>query len=576
MARQTDEINCDLLVVGSGAAGLSAAVTAAHHGLRVVVAEKADVVGGTTAWSGGWIFAPRNPLARRAGIVEPIDAPRTYLSGVLGNNYDGRRIDAFLVHAPRMVEFFESHTELTFEAGNQIPDTYGSVAGAGNGGRSVIASPYDGRRLGPLIRLLRKPKRETAFMGMTIQAGADLRAFLSVTRSPSALAYVARRVTRHLWDLAWHGRGMQLRNGSALVARLLRSAHDLGVRFLLDSPAESLTIEGGTVVGARLRSPRGRTLIRACRGVVLASGGFTHDREPCDVLLPFPADHRPLAVPQATGDGRRLGLQAGAGFDDSPASPAAWCPVSVVNWPDGEVGVFPHIIERGKPGIIAVTRDGRRFCNEGEGYHDYVAALLKATPAGERAESWLICTRAFQRRYGLGVSRPAPMPLSGWIRSGYLVQAGTIGELATSCGIDPAGLIRTIDRWNESARHGLDPEFGRGTTAYQRFQGDPAHAPNPCVAPIDRGPFLALRVTVGSFGSFAGLATDASARVLDRSRRPVPGLFAAGADAASVMGGHYPAGGINLGPALTFGYIAGRTAAGLPPQEDFTVPAREA
>src|SRR6516164_1519580 len=222
-------IECDLLVIGSGAAGLSAAVMAAAHGLRVVVAEKEPVFGGTTAWSGGWMWTPRNPVAQRVGIVEDIELPRTYLRHVLGAHFNEARVDAFLEAAPRMVAFFEEKTALRFEGGLKIPDTYGNVPGAGTGGRSVIAAPYDARQLGDLVHRLRTPLRETTFMGMTIQAGHDLGAFMNVTRSPGAAVHVARRFGRHLIDLAMHGRGMQLRNGLALIGRLLRSAADLGV-----------------------------------------------------------------------------------------------------------------------------------------------------------------------------------------------------------------------------------------------------------------------------------------------------------------------------------------------------------
>lgn len=563
-------LDCDLLVIGSGAAGLSAAVTAAHHGLRVIVAEKAPVMGGTTAWSGGWIFTPRNPLARRAGIVEDIEAPRTYLRSVLGTHFNEARINAFLIHAPRMVEFFETHTALQFEPGNHIPDTYGTQPGAGQGGRSVIAAPYDGRELGRNLGLLRLPLRETSFMGMTIQAGADLRAFMTVTRSLKSFTYVAGRFSRHLWQLLRHGRGMQLRNGNALIARLMKSAADLGVEFMPQSPAVRLLTEGDRVVGAELRTSSGLRQVRAAKGVVLASGGFTHDKELCDTLFPAPKEHRTLAVPETTGDGRRMAQAVGALFDTTVASPGAWCPVSTVRWKDGREGIFPHIIERGKPGLIGVMRNGKRFCNEGEGYHDYVTNLLQAIPSGQPAESWLICTKAFQRRYGLGVSRPSPVPMSHWVKSGYLIQADSIEALAKAAGIDQAGLRQTIDDWNQHARMGEDPAFGRGSTKYQRLQGDPAQQPNPCVAPIEQGPFLALRVTPGSFGCFAGLRTDASARVLDGAGQAIAGLYAAGTDTANVMGGFYPAGGINIGPAMTFGYIAGRTAAGLPAQEDIS------
>lgn len=534
---------CDVLVIGSGAAGLAAAVTAAHHGLTVIVAEKDAVLGGTTAWSGGWIWAPGNPVCGTQGTK---DSAETYLRAVLGPHFDAPRVQAFLTFAPRMVAFFQSQTALTFEPGSHIPDTYGDLPGAGTGGRSVIAAAYDGRALGPLIRLLRRPLRETTFWGLTIQSGPDLRAFMTMTRSLPAFVHVVRRMARHLWDLARHGRAMQLRNGQALVARLIRSAADLGVTLRTGCPAVRLLTEGDRVIGAVLSSNGAEIAIRARRGVVLASGGFPHD-------LP----HRSLAVPTATGDGARMAKALGARLGQT-ASPGAWCPVSLVRWPDGREAPFPHIIERGKPGLIAVLSNGKRFCNEGLGYHDFVEALLAATPP----VAWLITTRAFQRRYGLGISRPFPVPLRPWLRSGYLTAGATPEALAAACGIDPAGLRATLDDWNLHAAQGADPAFHRGTTPYMRLQGDALHRPNPCIAPINRPPYLAVRVIPGSFATFAGLATDAAARVL-RDGAPIAGLYAAGTDMASVMGGFYPAGGINLGPALTFGHIAGLHAAGL-------------
>ena len=556
------ETECDLLVIGSGAGGLSAAVTAAWHGLKVIVAEKEPVFGGTTAWSGGWMWAPRNPIAQRAGIIESAEAPRVYLRHVLGNHFDEARVAAFLDTAPRMVAFFETHTALQFEGGLKIPDTYGDAPGAGLGGRSVIAAPYDARGLGGLVSRLRLPMRETTFMGLTIQAGADLAAFMNVTRSPRAFIHVARRLGRHFVDLAVHRRGMQLRNGNALVARLLRSAADLGVELRASSPARRLLQEGGAVLGAVLGTPQGELAVRARRGVVLAAGGFPHDAARVRAMYPASAEHLTVAAPSATGDGARLGETVGGGVDGGLAAPGAWCPVSLAPFADGTVGRFPHIIERGKPGIIGVLADGRRFCNEGDGYHDYVAAMLRVAPPGREVASWLICTQAFQRRYGLGIARPAPLPVGPYIRSGYIKTGRTLAELADRCGIDPAGLTETVAAYNAHARRGEDPEFGRGSTPYNRLQGDPAHGPNPCVAPIEPGPFFAVQVFPGSFGAFAGLKTDASARVLNAEGAAIAGLYAVGADAASVMGGHYPAGGVNLGPAMTFGYIAGRHAAG--------------
>jgi succinate dehydrogenase/fumarate reductase flavoprotein subunit len=554
-------IDCDLLVVGSGAGGLSAAVTAASRGLKVIVAEKEAVFGGTTAWSGGWMWTPRNPLAQQAGIVEDREAPRTYLKEVLGNNFDEAKVDAFLEAAPRMVAFFEKNTAVQFEPGLKIPDTYGNAPGAGAGGRSVIAAPYDARKLGDLVHRLRTPLRETTFMGMTIQAGPDLGAFMNVTRSPRAALHVANRFSRHLVDLALHRRGMQLRNGLALIGRLLRSAADLGVTLCTSSPVVRLLQEEGIVRGAVLAGADGETTVRARRGVVLAAGGFGHDRERRRRLFPADAGHVALAVPSATGDGLRLGESVGGVVDESLAAPGAWCPVSLVRFPDGTTGRFPHIIERGKPGIIGVLANGRRFCNEGNGYHDYVEAMLRAVPPGQEVASWLICTHAFQRRYGLGIARPAPIPVGPYIRSGYLKTGHTLAELARHAGIDPAGLERTVAEFNRNAERGEDPEFGRGSTIYNRYQGDALNQPNPCVAPLARRPFYAVKVVPGSFGTFVGLKTDASARVLNEVGAPIPGLYAAGTDMASVMGGYYPAGGINIGPAMTFGYIAGLHAA---------------
>lgn len=559
------EETCDLIVAGSGAAGLAAAVTAAHHGLSVILAEKASVLGGTTAWSGGWIWAPGNPVARRSGITEEPGAPRRYLAAVLGNNFNPDLVDSFLTSAPEMVGFFEEETALKFDCGMKIPDTYGHQPDAGTGGRSVIAQPYDGRELGEQIALLRAPLRETTFWGMTIQAGTDLRAFMTATRSPRAALYVARRLGFHLWHLVRYGRGMQLRNGNALVARLIRSALDRGVELRPDHSIVRL-VQGADGVAGAILNANGRDIaVRVRHGVVLACGGYAWDAARREATFPRPSGHLALAVSDATGDGLRLGEAAGGRQVLDLASPGAWCPVSRVTWPDGSTGVFPHIIDRGKPGIIGVLASGRRFCNEGLGYYDYVRAMLDNVPEGDEVASWLICDHRFVRRYGLGIVRPSPVPLGPWLRSGYLKTGRTIGTLAEACGIDSAGLAETVSRFNGPARQGEDAEFGRGTTPYMRLQGDPDHAPNPCIAPIETAPFYAVRVVPGSFGTFSGLRTDGQARVLDTGGQPIPGLYAAGTDMASVMGGHYPAGGINLGPALTFGFIAGRHAAGRAP-----------
>lgn len=557
-------LDCDLLVVGSGAAGLAAAVSAAHLGKRVILVEKDAVLGGATAWSGGWLWAPRNPLAQRAGIVEDIEQPRTYLRNELGEHYRPELVDAFLQHCPDMVAFFEQHTALQFVDGNGIPDMHGDTPGAATGGHQVIAAPYDGREVLDLLPHLRKTMRETSFMGMPIMAGADLAAFLNMTRSPRALLYVVRRFTTHLYHLARYGRAMHLVNGVALVARLARSAQDLGVQMMVSTPAQRLIIEDGNICGAVVLHAGEETTIRA-KAVVLAAGGFPNDPERRKAMFPRDASgHDNLALPPAScsGDGLRLGESAGGYVADDLRSPVAWAPVSKVPYADGSVGHFPHIIDRGKPGIIGVLQNGKRFVNEAGGYYDYVDAMLKAIPEDQQACSWLICDHRFQRRYGLGFARPAPVPLWPHIRNGYLKRGHSLEALAQACGIDPFGLVATVDEFNQHARRGEDPLFGRGSTAFNRRSGDAQHnGPNPCVAPIEHGPFYAVKVQPGCFGTFAGLRTDGHARVLDGVGQPIPGLYAAGTDMASPLGGHYPSGGINIGPALTFGYIAGRHAA---------------
>jgi len=359
---------------------------------------------------------------------------------------------------------------------------------------------------------------------------------------------------------------MQLVNGVALIGRLAKSAEKLGVTLIESAPAKRLIMENGAVRGAIVASARGDIEIRAARGVVLATGGFPHDANRRKALFPrTPTGEEHLALPPVAcaGDGISLGESAGGCLVTDLASPVAWAPVSRVRHGDGSVGHFPHIIDRAKPGLIGVLCDGKRFVNEADGYYDYTAAMVAKVPEGQDVVSWLICDHRFQRRYGLGHARPFPIPVGPSIRSGYLQRADTLEKLAKLCGIDAAGLVETVGRYNHHARRGDDPEFGRGSTPYNRKQGDPHHAgPNPCVAPIEQGPFYAVKVLPGSFGTFAGLKTNGAAQVLDRSGGPIAGLYAVGTDMASVMGGHYPSGGINLGPAMTFGYIAGRHAAG--------------
>lgn len=557
---------CDLLVIGSGAGGLSAAVTAAALGLDVLVVEKERWFGGTTAWSGGWMWLPRNPLARAAGIDEDEETIRTYLRHELGEGYDERFVTMLLQQGPRMVSFFQRETAVDFIDGNLIPDFHGNSPGAGIGGRSLSAKPFDGRRLGARLADLRSPLAEVSPFGMNIASGADLRHFLNATRKLPSFLHVLRRLARHVFERALHGRGLHLVNGNALAARLLKSADDLGVTLRKGTSAVELLCEEGLVVGAVLNDGV-RRMVRARRGVVLATGGFPHDNARKARLFahaPTGREHFSAAPCANTGDGIRLGEAAGGHLGPALSDAGAWSPVSLVPRPDGTIGRFPHLVERAKPGLIMVRRDGRRFCNEADSYQDVMRALFSATPEGETAEAWLICDHAFLRRYGLGRVRPRPFPITPWLANGYLKRGDTPAALAEACGIDPDGFGEALAAYNRDAADGCDPEFGRGNTLYNRVQGDPENQPNPCVAPIRRGPFYAVKIVPGSLGTFAGLRTDEQARVLDEDNAPIGGLYAVGNDMSSMMAGRYPAGGITLGPAMTFGYVAAHHASGVP------------
>lgn len=562
----TEHEEFDVVVIGSGAGGLSTAVTAAHRGLRVLVLERDRVCGGATSRSGGWLWAPRNEFARQAGVDESVDEIKTYLRSVIGDEYDEALIDAFIQQAPEMVSFFEHETLLQFTPGAKICDIYGKNPGAGTGHRSVGPKPVNGRAFSRELRRKMAPQFwETSFLGMGIMAGPDLQGFLSASKfKPSGWWHSAKRVVKYLYDLVTTGQGMHFVNGVALTGRLMQSAVDSGVDIRTKNNAvELIRSEDGRVSGVAAETPFGVRIYSALRGVVIATGGFSANATMRREFFPHNRsadDHATLAPHTADGAGIDLGRSVGGVLDASGKSPAAWCPVSLVPYRN-RTGVFPHIMDRAKPGSIGVTRDGRRFVNEADGYWDYVNALNEVTPDGEVAEAWQVCDSRTLARYPLGFAMPRPVPKLPYLKSGYLIKADSLIELAEKCGIDGTQLAATVARFNQNAREGVDPDFNRGETPFNRYGGDPEVKPNPSLAPIERAPFYAVKVVQGSFGTFAGLRADAQARMLDTDNEPVPGVYVVGSDQKNLFGGHYPAGGINIGPAMTFGYIAGKSLA---------------
>jgi succinate dehydrogenase/fumarate reductase flavoprotein subunit len=554
----TRDIECDLLVVGSGAAGLATAITAKKRGLDVVVVEKEPVFGGTTALSGGVLWIPMGPHGRKQNPSDTREAVRTYMMQETGAYYDEAAVEAFLDNGPKMVEFFERETAMKFIP-TLYPDYHPDVAGGVPIGRSILAEPYDIRGLGKDMARLKLPLKTITFIGMMFNSSnADLKHFFQVTKSLTSFLYVARRLANHIKELALYQRAINVTSGNALAARLAQSALDLGIPILTSSPAKEIVMERGRAVGARIGGEQGEYRITAPEGVVLACGGFPQDIKRIAKAYPHlqrGGEHLSPTPVSNTGDGLAMAEAVGGTADIVFKDAAAWMPVSRVPFGNGEFGVFPHLLDRYKPGIIGVLRNGRRFTNESNSYHDVGAALIRACEGQKDTAMWLICDKPTMVKYGLGYAKPAPMPLGGLIRSGYLIKGKTLAELAQKTGIDPAGLEKEVREYNVSAVKGEDPTFGRGRTAFNRYLADPDNQPNPCVAPVRTGPFYAVKVIMGDLGTFDGIKTSVVGEVLRRDGSAIEGLYAVGNDRASIMGGNYPGAGITHGPNMTFGYI---------------------
>lgn len=566
---EQEVINVDVLVIGTGASGMSTAITAALQGLKVLVVEKEARYGGTTARSGGWLWIPGTRLAIEQGINEPPGAAKDYLRHETTTHFDEKRIDAFLENGPKAIDFFTKNTCVQFDMPPVFPDYHAEAKGGQPGGRSMVTRPFDGHELGKRIKQLAPPLQELTVFGMMLGSGPEIKHFMRAFKSPTSFVYVTKRLTKHFIDVMRNGRGMTLTNGNALAGRLAKAGMDLDIPVWLSSPVKKLVVEYDGVAGALVQHEGKTVRVNAARGVVLACGGFPFDVERRKQLFPHAPtgkEHFSPSPETNTGDGLRLAEAVGGRVDATIPHAAAWVPTSVTTRKDGSKGVMPHFIDRAKPGVISVTTKGKRFTNEGNSYHDFVQAMVKACANEPEVAAWLVCDHKALRNYGLGCVAPSPLPIGRHLRSGYLKRGSTIGELALAIGVPAATLEATVREFNRSAARGEDPEFGKGSKAYNRYQGDALIEPNPCLAPLESGPFYAIKLVVGDIGTFAGLVTDEQTRVLNSDGKPIKGLYAVGNDAASIMGGNYPGAGITLGPALTFGYVAGMNLA-QPPQE---------
>ena len=556
----SDERQVDLLVLGGGAAGMTAALTAAVLGLDVLLVEKTEVVGGTSARSAGSVWVPNSrhsPPGR-----DNFDNALRYLRAILGNRLDETRVRAFLAAAPEMVAFLEDNSTVAFRAYAHHPDYRATLEGATLSGRVLEPVPFDASVLGKGFAKLHPPLPEFMLLGGMMVDRTDIGHLLNATRSFASLRHSLGLLARYGADRVRFPRGARLVMGNALVARLYYSLLQRRVPILFSTQILSLTQSARRMTGALLQGNGTRIAVRSRGGVILATGGFSHNTAMRRRLLPAALSaHSPVAK-GAQGEGIALGQDAGARLSSSDDGNGFWSPVSLRRRRDGSLAVFPHLVlDRGKPGVIAVDPRGCRFVSEALDYHRFAAAMLTVLAGSPERSCYLICDDAFMAKYGLGMVRPGRINLRQALREGYVTQAPTLEALAQAIGIPGDALMQTVARHAGFARTGVDEDFGKGSDPYQQNLGDPRQRPNPCIGAIDKPPFYALAIHASDIGTSCGLVTDEFAQVLRGDASPIAGLYACGNDMASIMAGAYPGPGITIGPGMTFGFIAARRAA---------------
>lgn len=542
----------DVVILGSGAGGMVAAIATKAMGLDVLLLEKTSLIGGTTALSGGAIWIP--DVTQGNDSEEDVIA---YLASNVGDDRDISRWKSFVASGPQMIDFLARETQLRLVRHAGSPDYHPTLPGGKIGGRRLDPQPFDGRLLGEHFNELRAPLRAFSVFGGMMVNIADIGHLLAAHRSVMSLVHSISILGRYAVDrLRWR-RGTRLLLGNALAARLFRSMLDANVDYIRNADVTDLIKEDGRVTGVefRLRGVSHRVLAR--RGVVLATGGFASGEE---VLRRFTSQNwkvHSVAPEGNTGDGVVYGEKMGGAISSARHGAGFWAPVSRNHESDGSVTIMPHFVwDRQKPGIIAVNTAGRRFVNEARSYHVFVQAMT--TEDEQNNPAFLICDHATIRKWGLGLVHAGWESHQPYRRSGYLQMGNTLDELAANLGIESVVLKDTVRRYNGFSATGCDEDFHKGSDEYQRHLGDPRQRPNPNIGALHHPPFYGIRLEPGIIGTATGLNTDAQARVLSSDGAVIPGLYACGNDMASIMSGTYPGPGITLGPAMVFGYIAAR------------------
>ncbi len=543
---------------------MTAALVASLQGLDVLLCEKSGQVGGTGSTSAGTLWIPGNHQSRRAGFDDSAERAEQYLDALVGSPINRDLRTAFLKTGPIAIDYLEENSDVRFLPCGRHPDYRSNMKGAAVAGRAIVPQPFDGRLLRADFPRVRPPIPEFMVFGGMMVGKADIGPLIGRFKSAANFGHAAKLFVRYVLDRTRYPRGTRLVMGNALVARLFYSLRKRGVEILFDAPITDVAFKAGRVFGATIRRAGKEINVKARKGVVLATGGYAHNRRFREAFMPRPAPVHSLSSEFNQGDGLAIGERLGARIaPEEHGHSGLWSPVSLTTRSDGSKGLFPHLmLDRAKPGLIAVNSAGERFVNEAVSYHDFVEAMFEANAKVPSIPCYLICDATFIEKYGLGVVYPGMRKLSALLKSGYLKRDDTLEGLSARIGIDGHGLRRTVARYNGFARSGIDIDFGKGETELNRFNGDESHKPNPCIGPLARAPFYAVEIWPADIAVSTGLSTDINARVLDKDRQVIPGLYACGNDMASPMSGSYPGPGTTLGPAIVFAYRAAMHAAG--------------
>ncbi|MES2412398.1 MAG: FAD-dependent oxidoreductase [Pseudomonadota bacterium] len=560
----------DVVVIGAGGAGMSAALFAAIDGeqknAKVLLVEHTPCVGGTTAWSAGTTWIPGTHHAASVNPGDTLEAAAQYLDNAIGERSPRTLRQAFLENGAKAVRHAEAHSELRYRPYARHPDYISDLPGSTLNGRALEPVPFDGRKLGKLLGLVRPPIPEFTVLGGMMVDRTDINHLLAMTKSWASFKHSVRIVLRHAIDRLTHTRGTRLVMGNALAGRLLYSlSQRQNVSLLLETALDAIHRSAAGIESVTLLHKGERRTVKVLGGLVLASGGFNRHPALRQQMVGTDTAWCP-AAPGTTGAAQDLARAQGAQYGQAntaiKGSHAFWAPVSIRKRADGSQAVFPHfVMDRAKPGMLTVNQVGQRFVNESTSYHLFALAMQKAHETTPSIPAYLVCDARALRDYGLGMVRPGGKGLAPFIAEGYLTQAASIDELAHKLGIDAAGLQASVAQINAFSETGLDTDFHRGETAYQHNIGDATQGnKNPNLGALKEAPFYALRLYPGDIGASTGLQTNADAQVLDGSGAPIAGLYAVGNDMHSIMGGVYTAPGITLGPGLVFAYLAARHA----------------